>query len=74
MKLLAVLWSALSVGGLLAYGSREQSPIDVSKLGPQVGARVPDFTLKDQNGRSWTLRSIMGPKGAMLVFYRSADW
>ncbi len=53
-----------------------QSPnrIDVSKLGPQVGERVPDFTLKDQNGKTWMLQSIMGPKGAMLVFYRSADW
>lgn len=53
-----------------------QSPakIDVSKLGPQVGDRVPDFSLKDQSGKTWTLQSIMGPKGAMLVFYRSADW
>ena len=48
--------------------------IDVSKLGPQVGERVPDFSLTDQNGKTWTLQSIMGPKGAMLVFYRSADW
>ena len=48
--------------------------IDVSKLGPQVGERVPDFTLKDQNGKTWPLEWIMGPKGAMLVFYRSADW
>jgi len=48
--------------------------IDVSKLGPQVGTRVPDFTLKDQNGKTWTLQSIMGAKGAMLVFFRSADW
>ena len=48
--------------------------IDVSKLGPQVGERVPDFYLRDQNGKPWTLQSIMRPKGAMLVFYRSADW
>ena len=48
--------------------------IDVSTLGPQVGERVPDFTLSDQAGQSWTLQSIMGPNGAMLVFYRSADW
>ncbi len=56
---------------------RGQSPrtkIDVSKLGPQVGQTVPDFSLKDQNGKTWTRSSIMGPKGAMLVFYRSADW
>src|SRR5713101_172865 len=50
------------------------TPIDVSKLGSQVGERVPDVSLRDQNGKVWTLRSIMGPKGAMLVFYRSADW
>ena len=54
-----------------------QSPgqkIDLSKLGPQVDERVPDFSLKDQNGKPWNLQSIMGPKGATLVFYRSADW
>lgn len=48
--------------------------IEVSKLGPQVGERVPDFSLSDQNGKTWTRESIMGPKGAMLVFIRSADW
>lgn len=48
--------------------------IDVSTLGPQVGERVPDFSLKDQFGRTQTVQSIMGPRGAMLVFGRSADW
>jgi hypothetical protein len=57
---------------LHAQGTRVQ--IDVSKLGPQVGARVPDFTLRDQAGTERTLQSIMGPRGAMLVFMRSADW
>ena len=47
---------------------------DVQKLGPQVGTRVPDFTLLDQKGQPRTLASLMGPKGLMLVFYRSADW
>ena len=47
---------------------------DIPKLGPQVGSRVPDFTLLDQSGRSRTLMSLMGPKGLMLVFFRSADW
>ena len=51
-----------------------RTSIDVSKLGPQVGERVPDFSLKDQTGKTWTLQSIMGSKGAMLVFQRSADW
>jgi len=52
----------------------QRQKINVSKLGPQVGEHVPDFSLKDQNGKVWTLQSIMGPKGAMLVFIRSADW
>ena len=54
--------------------ARTRSAIDVSRLGPQVGDLVPDFSLEDQNGRTWTRQSIMGPKGAMLVFIRSADW
>ena len=42
--------------------------------GPAVGQPVPDFRLQDQNQRIQTLHSILGPKGALLVFYRSADW
>jgi len=48
--------------------------VDVARLGPQVGERVPDFTLLDQTGKSQSLQSIMGRRGAMLVFVRSADW
>jgi peroxiredoxin len=57
---------------LEAQGTRTQ--VDVSKLGPQVGERVPDFTLVDQSGAERTLQSIVGPRGMMLVFVRSADW
>jgi hypothetical protein len=42
--------------------------------GPNVGESAPDFPLQDQNGAAQTLRSILGSKGALLVFYRSADW
>jgi hypothetical protein len=44
------------------------------KTGPEVGQRIPTFSATDQNGRTQELKSIMGPKGAMLVFFRSADW
>jgi hypothetical protein len=44
------------------------------KTGPAVGQLVPDFSAQDQTSRSQTLKSILGPKGAMLVFFRSADW
>jgi len=64
----------LILAALLQEPTAAPSRIDVSKLGPQVGERAPDFSLKDQNGKIWTLQSIMGSKGAMLVFIRSADW
>ncbi len=51
-----------------------RTKIDVSLLGPQVGERVPDFSLPDQNGQLHNLNSIMGPNGALLLFHRSASW
>ena len=74
------LLSAVALTALLWLPSAAQqsgssrTPIDVAKLGPQVGQLVPDFSLKDQNGKTWTRKSIMGPRGGMLVFFRSADW
>lgn len=61
-------------GGASQSPASARTKIDVSKLGPQVGERVPGFSLKDQTGTVRTLQSIMGRKGAMLVFIRSADW
>jgi hypothetical protein len=46
----------------------------VARLGPQVGDVVPSFSLVDQSGRTHTLKSILGPRGAIVVFFRSADW
>ena len=45
-----------------------------AKTGPAVGQPVLDFSLQDQSGRMQTLKSVSGPKGTMLVFFRSADW
>ena len=42
--------------------------------GPEIGQVIPAFSTVDQNGTVQTLKSLMGPKGALLVFYRSADW
>jgi hypothetical protein len=47
---------------------------DALKTGPKVGEKVPNFTLPDQNGREHSLQQLMGPKGLLLVFIRSADW
>jgi peroxiredoxin len=73
-----VLGTALSMAGAEAVRSgvhaQEATLPDVRAVGPQVGARVPDFTLSDQQQRSRSLQSLMGPRGLMLVFSRSADW
>jgi len=42
--------------------------------GPNVGERIPAFEATDQHGRRQTFESLRGPKGALLVFFRSADW
>src|SRR5437764_7672156 len=47
---------------------------DGQGVGPQVGERVPDFNLPDSHGAMHTLASIMGAKGATIIFIRSADW
>lgn len=77
----SAVWFAVALACLFAQPltTAQQSPgarapIDVSRLGPRVGQQVPDFNLPDQTGKRWTRQSILGPRGAMLVFFRSADW
>jgi len=42
--------------------------------GPEPGARIPNFSLPDQDGAARSLANLAGPNGLLLVFYRSADW
>ena len=77
-KLMVIVMATLIIGLTWMVYAPTSTPtrtkIDLSELGPQVGERVPDFSLPDQNGKTWTRQSIMGPNGAMLVFVRSANW
>ena len=59
---------------IAASASQSAVSIDTSKIGPQVGTVVPLLSGVDQFGQPHTLASIYGPRGAMLVFFRSADW
>ena len=47
---------------------------DGYRTGPEIGHKVPDFTLIDQHGQTRTLNDLTGPNGLLLVFSRSADW
>lgn len=57
------------LAGLAAAALAQKIP-----TGPAAGSVIPAFQAPDQNGRVQSLRTIAGPKGALLVFYRSADW
>ncbi len=64
-------FAALILGAVICVTADGPDP---QTLGPRVGQRVQEFTLQDQHGVSRTLTSTFGPKGAVLVFFRSADW
>jgi hypothetical protein len=70
---LSVLVLAASVG-VLVLSRRLPQP---STATPQVGQRVPDFTLPDSTGNPVALSQLLAgsnaggpPKGVLLVFYR----
>ena len=44
------------------------------KTGPALGDKIPPFRAIDQNGETRDFESIRGPKGALILFFRSADW
>jgi hypothetical protein len=62
------------------HGSLEGKAIHVSSLelltaiGLPVGQRAPEFSLRDQFGRTQTLATLKGTHGTVLLFFRSADW
>lgn len=80
-----LLVSSLLLSILLHGGAESSEPLqrggtpaatapDVARLGPQVGEKVPDFTLPDKDGRQRSLSSLMGENGLVLVFNRSVVW
>ena len=71
MHQVALAASVLLCSAVAATAAQNPDP---RSLGPKVGERAPDFSLPDQHGIGRTLRSTFGPKGVVLVFFRSADW
>jgi hypothetical protein len=61
-------------------GTLEGNTIHVASLkmhtsiGLAVGQKAPDFSARDQFGEQQTLETLKGPKGTVLLFFRSADW
>jgi hypothetical protein len=63
----------LKLGAAVAAMLMAQPAVQI-KTGPAVGSTIPRFEAPDQNGHVQKLESLAGPKGTLLVFYRSADW
>ena len=42
--------------------------------GPEVGERLPEFTLPNQNGEAIDFHQNRGDSKAIIVFYRSVVW
>jgi peroxiredoxin len=61
-------------------GTLEGSAIHVaslqmfSEVGLRSGLKAPEFSARDQFGKTQTLETLRGSKGTVLLFYRSADW
>jgi hypothetical protein len=45
-----------------------------SSIGLAVGQKAPGFSIPDQFGKLQDLQTLKGPKGTVLLFFRSADW
>ena len=73
----ALIWLLLSLAPL-AFAQEEFDTVDPLDddftTGVAVGATIPEFRAVDVDGTTWDFERIRGPKGAVLHFYRSADW
>ena len=43
-------------------------------VGLEIGQLAPAFALSDQFGHEQSNQTLKGPKGIVLLFFRSADW
>ena len=74
-KIGAIVALVIGVGlaALFVFGITVGSRVPTGKNIPAVGAKAPDFTLPDANGKPVALAQLLGApgtKGVLLVFYR----
>ncbi len=47
---------------------------EADSTGPEIGERLPDWTLPDQRGRKVSFHADRNGARAVVVFFRSAVW
>jgi cytochrome oxidase Cu insertion factor (SCO1/SenC/PrrC family) len=60
----------LSSGQENPSGNRAAAPA----VGLEIGQHAPAFALPDQFGHEQSNETLKGPKGTVILFFRSADW
>ena len=74
-KAIGHLGDGVTVAGTLKGNAMRVSSLELlTSIGLPVGQRAPAFSLPDQFGHERTLDSLKGPRGTVLLFFRSADW
>jgi peroxiredoxin len=69
------LGDSVTVQGTLEGSAIHVASIQMfSNVGLRAGQRAPEFSARDQFGKTQTLETLRGSKGTVLLFYRSADW
>jgi hypothetical protein len=66
-----------SIGFLAPASGQENHSISdgvAPSIGLEIGQCAPAFALQDQFGREQSNETLKGPKGMVLLFFRSADW
>ena len=78
LRAIAISLTLLGLGasrlGALNQSNVPSPSIDLETIGPRIGDLMPDFGLRDQGGEVRTLKSLLRENGAIIVFFRSADW
>ena len=69
------LGDAVTVQGALEGNTIHVASLALlTSIGADVGQKAPVFSARDQFGQEQTLKSLQGPHGTILLFFRSADW
>ena len=63
---------------VLALSSGQEKPVAADSVAPAIGLEIglpaPAFVLTDQFGHEQSNQTLRGPKGTVILFFRSADW
>lgn len=73
-KVSGKLGDTVTVRGTLDGDIIQLASIELMSIGLAVGQKAPDFSVRDQLGRTQTLETLKGANGTVLLFFRSADW